>query len=289
MTDLPEISVIIPTFNRARLIARTIASVERQSLPPIEILLIDDCSTDDTEQRVKTISSSIPVVYKRLEKNGGGAVARNAGIRLAKGAYVAFLDSDDEWESDHLKTLASYISREKGDFVVASSARVSEKGIIFPKKAFPLNSSVAQKLHYVLAGNLAFQTSTLLMPRNTAVRFMFDDRLRRHQDWDLIFRMIRHQIVLFLLPNPTTIYHLQTGANLSRTASVIPSLRFLARHRPAMSRKSITRFVSLEINRRKPDHVAAMRSLVEAFAVGGLSAREFAAYSWARLRSLISR
>jgi len=283
---MTKISVIIPTYNRASLLARTIASVERQSLPPLEILLIDDCSTDDTPQKIETISSTVPIVYKRLEKNGGGAVARNAGIRLAKGDYVAFLDSDDEWDIDHLKTLASYASQQKRDFVVASSALVSEKGIVLPKSAFVQTSSIAQKLHFVLTGSLAFQTSTLLMPRQTAVRFMFDGRLRRHQDWDLIFRMIRDQTAMFLLPSPTVIYHLQSGANVSRTASVMPSLRFLARHRRAMSRKSIARFVSLEINRRRPNHVVAIRSLIEAFLVGGLSARECAAYSLARLRSL---
>jgi glycosyltransferase involved in cell wall biosynthesis len=285
---MPTISVIIPTYTRAFLLERTIASVERQSLPPIEIVLIDDCSTDDTPQKIATISSTIPIVYHRLEKNGGGAVARNAGIRLAKGDYVAFLDSDDEWEIDHLKTLASYRAHETGDFVVASSAIVSEKGIVLPKNAFLQNSSIAKKLHFVLTGSLAFQTSTLLMPRETAVRFMFDGRLRRHQDWDLIFRMIRGQTAMFLLPDPTVIYHLQSGANVSRSSSVMPSLRFLARHRSAMSRKSIARFVSLEINRRRPSHVAAIGSLIEAFLVGGLSARECASYSLARLKSLAS-
>lgn len=286
MTDFPGISVIIPTFNRASLLERTIASVERQTLAPIEILLIDDCSTDDTQQKVASISSTIPIIYQRLAKNGGGAVARNAGIRLAKGDYVAFLDSDDEWEVDHLKTLASYTLHQTGDFVVASSAIVSEKGIVLPKDAFLPDSSIAQKLHFVLTGSLAFQTSTLLMPRDTAQKFMFDGRLRRHQDWDLIFRMIRAQTAMFLLPSPTVIYHLQSGANVSRTASIMPSLRFLARHRGAMSRKSIARFVSLEINRRKASHVQAIRSLIAAFLVGGLSARECASYSLARLKSL---
>src|SRR5882757_3879585 len=155
MTDFPKISVIIPTFNRASLLERTIASVERQSLVPIEILLIDDCSTDDTQQRIASISSAIPIVYQRLAKNGGGAVARNVGIRLAKGDYVAFLDSDDEWEVDHLETLASYTLHQSGDFVVASSAIVSEKGIVLPKDAFQQDSSIAQKLHFVLTGSLA--------------------------------------------------------------------------------------------------------------------------------------
>ena len=188
MTDLPRISVIIPTYNRASLLERTIASVERQTLAPIEILLIDDCSTDDTQQRIAGISSTIPIVYHRLAKNGGGAVARNAGIRLAKGDYVAFLDSDDEWEIDHLKTLASYTLHQTGDFVVASSAIISEKGIILPKDAFQQDSTIAQKLHFVLTGSLAFQTSTLLMPR-IPPKIHVDGRLLLSVD--PIFRMIR--------------------------------------------------------------------------------------------------
>lgn len=285
----PTISVVVPTFNRAHLIARTIASVERQSRLPVEVIIVDDCSTDNTAEVVGGISCPIPVIYERLKRNGGGGVARNAGIRLAKGDYVAFLDSDDEWEFEHLETLAQQAFLKEGNFVVASSALVSETERVFPTGRFLQSLSMAEKLHFVLTGNLAFQTSTLLMPRSTALQFMFDGRLRRHQDWDLIFRMIRQQVNLTLLPNPTTIYHLQTGTNVSRSSSVMPSLRFFARHRRAMSRKSTARFVALEIDRRKPSHLAAARSLLQAALIGGISIKEFAFYLWSRLKPVLLR
>lgn len=285
-SPVPTISVVIPTFNRAKLIAKVVSSIEAQILPPTEVIIVDDCSTDDTETVCRALQSSIPIVFKRLERNGGGGVARNAGIQLAKGDYIAFLDSDDEWDSTHLRTLASRAIAMEGHLVVASSALVSGTGRVFPKGSWARATSIAEKLHFVLEGNLAFQTSTLLMPRSTALKFMFDGRLRRHQDWDLIFRVIEGEVDLFLLPEPTTIYHPPSGTNVSRSSSVVPSLRFLARHRAAMSRKSIARFTALEVHRRRADHLSALKSLIKAVLVGGLSIREFVFYVLLRLRAL---
>jgi hypothetical protein len=95
--------------------------------------------------------------------------------------------------------------------------------------------------------------------------------------------MIEKGVGLTLLPSPTVIYHLGPD-RVSRSSSVMPSLRFLALHRRAMSRKSIARFVALEIDRRKADHLAALKSLIKAVLVGGLSVREFAFYSLSRLK-----
>lgn len=278
--------MIIPTFNRGHLIARAVASAERQSLQPIEVIIVDDCSTDDTVKKISEISCSIPIVFKQLECNSGGGVARNAGIRLATGDYLAFLDSDDEWDREHLITLARHAFQRDESFVVASSALVSETKRILPKKRFPHAAPPAKKLHFVLSGDLVFQTSTLLMPRSTALQFMFDGRLRRHQDWDLIFRMVGQEVHLMLFPYPTVIYHLGSD-RVSRSKSVMPSLRFLALHRRAMNRKSIARFVALEIHRRKASHLTALKSLVRATLVGGLSFREFAFYSLSRLKALL--
>jgi glycosyltransferase involved in cell wall biosynthesis len=282
---MPTISVIIPTYNRADLITRAVASVERQTHPPIEVIIVDDCSSDDIGRVVGEISCKIPIIFERLERNSGGGVARNVGIRRAKGDYVAFLDSDDEWEGEHLRTLTEHVRRREGTFVVASSALVSETGRVFPTRRFVQNRPLTEKLQFILTGNLAFQTSTLLMPRSTALQFMFDGGLRRHQDWDLIFRMIGQQIDLILLPDPTTIYHLRSDARVSRSTSVIPSLRFLARHRRAMSRKSVARFIALEIDARRANNFRAVRSLVRSLFIGGISTREFVFHLWRRMKT----
>jgi glycosyltransferase involved in cell wall biosynthesis len=282
------VSVIIPTYNRADLVARAVASADRQTRPPVEIIVVDDASTDGTSEVVNSLTARTPVVYERLKRNAGGGSARNAGILLANGDYVAFLDSDDEWAPDHLETLSHFAAQREGNFVVASSAVVSETNRISPARPFLPTVSNVEKFHFILTGNLAFQTSTLLMPRGTALRFMFDGRLRRHQDWDLIFRMIEDGTDLTLLPRPTTIYHLQLGDHVSRSNSVVPSLRFLARHGRTMSRKSVARFVALEIDGRKAGHLIAARSLIGAFLLGGMTAREFAFHSWRRLKAISS-
>ena len=89
-----EISVIIPTYDRAGLLPRALHSVLGQSHPPAEVLVVDDGSTDGTERLVR---SEFPTVRYSRQENRGVAAARNHGIREARGEWVAFLDSDDEW------------------------------------------------------------------------------------------------------------------------------------------------------------------------------------------------
>jgi glycosyltransferase involved in cell wall biosynthesis len=92
----PAVTVIIPTFNRAAIVGRAIRSVLAQTFEDWELIVVDDGSTDGTEQGVRSFSDH-RIKYIRHERNRGGAAARNTGIRCARGEYVAFLDSDDEW------------------------------------------------------------------------------------------------------------------------------------------------------------------------------------------------
>ena len=92
----PIISVIIPTFNRANLIVRSIQSVLNQSYEDFEVIVVDDGSKDRTEELVKSLSDK-RINYIRLRENRGAGAARNIGIQKAKGKFIAFQDSDDEW------------------------------------------------------------------------------------------------------------------------------------------------------------------------------------------------
>lgn len=94
-----SVSIIIPTYNRAHLIKRAIDSALREILPGDEIIVIDDGSTDDTEQVLSVYKGDI--IYKKIPNSGAGA-ARNFGIRMSKNPLVAFLDSDDEWMPDKI-------------------------------------------------------------------------------------------------------------------------------------------------------------------------------------------
>lgn len=92
------ISVIIPTYNRGHLIERAINSVLRQTYKKIEIIVVDDCSTDGTEEVMRQYTNNNKIKYVKLDKNSGACKARNTGIKVASGNVIAFLDSDDEWD-----------------------------------------------------------------------------------------------------------------------------------------------------------------------------------------------
>jgi len=98
----PTVSVVIPTYNRAHLVCRAIRSVLAQSYSDFELLIIDDCSQDGTEDAVRSIDDP-RIRYFRSEANFGVSHSRNVGIRLSRGEYVAFLDDDDEYMTDFLR------------------------------------------------------------------------------------------------------------------------------------------------------------------------------------------
>jgi len=125
MNDL--VSIITPTFNSADFIEETIQSVQKQTHQNWEMLITDDCSTDQTVQVVESISrSDSRVKLFKLQENSGSAVARNNSIKQAKGRFHAFLDSDDIWFDYHLKDSIQAIEENHCPFVFASYKRSNE-------------------------------------------------------------------------------------------------------------------------------------------------------------------
>lgn len=141
----PLVSVVIPTFNRAEFIKGAIRSVLDQTLEDFEILVVDDGSSDATEEVVKTFKDP-RVRYYRFEHMGFPAYPRNRGIELSKGKYVAFLDSDDTWLPAHLE----YCQRAFSDNIGA--------GGVFTDfyKLYGINTLIPQN-----ATNTKYSSSTL--------------------------------------------------------------------------------------------------------------------------------
>jgi glycosyltransferase involved in cell wall biosynthesis len=98
----PKVSVIIPTYNREHLIQKSINSVLNQTYKNIELIVVDDCSTDNTEAKVNEIKDERLIFLKSSERKGP-SVARNSGIKKATGELIAFQDSDDVWKADKLE------------------------------------------------------------------------------------------------------------------------------------------------------------------------------------------
>ena len=113
-----DFSVIIPAYNVSGIIGRAIRSAAAQTLPPLEILVIDDCSTDDTVEVVRVLGREIPSLrLLSTPVNGGPSAARNVGLREAKADWIALLDSDDAWKPGRLKRLSEVASATSADFV----------------------------------------------------------------------------------------------------------------------------------------------------------------------------
>jgi glycosyltransferase involved in cell wall biosynthesis len=124
--DRVDVSVIIPTYNRAGLVVEAIESVLRQTTPPREIIVVDDGSTDDTLDRLEPYRSKIMVV---TTSHGGAAHARNAGMRVANGAYVSFLDSDDRYLPHKLALQVHILERFQEVGMVSSEFSAFGEGV----------------------------------------------------------------------------------------------------------------------------------------------------------------
>lgn len=124
-TEAVQISVVIPSFNRADLIGRAIQSARDQQYCPHEIVVVDDGSTDGTRFIVEAYGDHVRYVY---QENSGAAAARNRGVLEATGNYIAFLDSDDLWNKSHLACIVQAIRSSSGRslFYFADSQRERE-------------------------------------------------------------------------------------------------------------------------------------------------------------------
>lgn len=138
MNDL--VSVIMPSYNTGRFIKETIESVLAQSYPTWELIIVDDCSTDNTDEVVNQYLSDERIRYIKNDTNSGAAVSRNRALREAKGKWVAFLDSDDLWEADKLQKQILFMKDNGYHFSytnyveIDEESKVNGKSVTGPKR-----------------------------------------------------------------------------------------------------------------------------------------------------------
>lgn len=201
---MPRVSVVIPTYNRADVIPRAVESVLDQTFEDLELLVVDDGSTDDTVAMLESIDDPRLRVITH-ETNRGANVARNTGIEHAEGEFVAFLDSDDEWDRRKLQfQLARYETAAPGCVAVyCDFERQSEgfggrvlssvaTGLAAFDEARPqeggdeLTSEILADYLHSGAG------STLLVETDVARKIGgFDEELDRFQDPDFLLRVVQ--------------------------------------------------------------------------------------------------
>jgi len=188
-SDLPLVSVIIPTRNRGEQLLQALRSVLAQSYAALEIIVVDDASSEDMRVVVATLDDPRIRLLRHAERRGGGA-ARNTGIRAASGDWIAFLDDDDEWLPDKLARQMERVRIAPGGevpVVYTGEQYVDAAGdvlrILRPRKQGWI-------LKDLLFGNYVGSTSTVLAARSALLAVDgFDENQRSCQDWDLWIRM----------------------------------------------------------------------------------------------------
>ncbi len=194
------ISVIIPTFNRFPFLCRAVDSVLNQTHGDVEIIVVDDGSTDDTPT---LFPSQFPEIqYVKVEHSGLPAVARNTGIRLAKGEFIAFLDSDDQWLPEKLSQQVTVFQRQPTVGLVCSNAFVVRQHEKKPSQPYLRNDQghSGQVLSELLEDNFIV-TSTAMVRRAALERvglFCEDRTLQAVEDYDLWLRMAAQSEIAYL-------------------------------------------------------------------------------------------
>lgn len=196
-----KVSVIIPTYNRAHLIERSIRSVLNQTYKEFELLIIDDGSTDSTKEIVESIKDN-RIRYIRCEENGGAAKARNRGIAEAKCDYIAFQDSDDEWYADKLeKQMKVMLESSKDTGLVYCEYYYSGlNGLngISPSREIPLEQKRGYIFPQLLAGNM-IGAPTMLVKRECFDKTgVFNENFSCMEDYELVLRIARNYRIEFV-------------------------------------------------------------------------------------------
>lgn len=194
---MDKISVIIPTYNRAHLITRAIDSVREQTYDNLEIIVVDDASTDNTEA-VVTCLGDHRIIYKKLAENGGAAHARNVGVECAGGELIAFLDSDDCWHPKKLEKQMVYWRGHPEFSMVYCPFRVHLKtgSEQFPVKEMGI---LEGRLFSALLVRNSIGTPTMLLSKESFLAVGgFDTSLRSLEDWDFVLRFSREYCIGYL-------------------------------------------------------------------------------------------
>ena len=185
----PTVSVVIPTFNRGALLDEAIHSVLAQTFDDLELIVVDDGSTDDTRRRVEAHRD--PRVRYLHQRNTGLAAARNAGIQAARGSYVAFLDDDDSWQPDKLRRQMELLSARPDVAAVHTGFRwVDQRGAPLDME-YRRPRSRGSLYEDLMFGNVISGSGSSVLVRASCFgkAGMFDPALRAREDQDLWRRL----------------------------------------------------------------------------------------------------
>jgi glycosyltransferase involved in cell wall biosynthesis len=217
------VSVIIPTFNRLGTIARAVNSVLAQSWSPLEVIVVDDGSTDETTQLLAKYGNKIRVIR---QSNQGASAARNAGIKAATGEIISFLDSDDSWLPEKTERQVRLLQRTESSGVkccVCNATMLFGTGTTTSFAAAGLHPQLREGIWTnpaeVLTTRFLFFNQVVAVRREALNQIgFFREDLRIMEDYDLALRLSLTGSWAFIT-DPLVVWHEDAGSGLSRNVS----------------------------------------------------------------------
>lgn len=206
------VSVIIPTYNRAHTITQAIASALEQTYNDLEVIVVDDCSTDSTAEIVRSImEKDARVTYLKTEVNSGGpAHPKNMGIKHARGEFIAVLDSDDVWSADKIQKQLTLIT---------DTVSVVGCGYTDTKTTYTVSPKSLQR---ILIKDYMGPGSCFVYKKEVFdIVGLFDENLKSGQDWDMRIRLVMHGYRIDFCKESLVSYAVQSDSVSARSRSRI--------------------------------------------------------------------
>jgi glycosyltransferase involved in cell wall biosynthesis len=217
------ISVVIPAYNRSGCIGRALESVKAQGIPDLEVILGDDASTDSTVELATEIFPGIKVV--QLPVNQGASTARNAALKLTRGDFIAFLDSDDEWLPGKLASQMKFLEDHPEVGLCGSGhLLVSLDGERIP---YPGKNPADWRKELHIAESFHGASTSVVRREVLESVGPFDENLRVLEDWDWLLR-ISQKYPIHVLPEQFAIIHENNPSDADGTARSLSY--FLTKH-----------------------------------------------------------
>ena len=191
------VSVVIPTYNREKIIKRAIESILNQSYKNIEIIVVDDGSTDNTKKIIEELNqeigkNKIKYIYK---ENRGVSVARNVGALNAKGKYISFLDSDDKYLKNKIERHLYKTVKNNADFSICNEIQIRNGFSIYKKEK---EEDIFLDINNFIKKFPSHSTSLFFIKRDIFLKYLFDKNQLVSEDTEFILRYLKKDKILFI-------------------------------------------------------------------------------------------
>ena len=228
MANSPLVSIIIPAFNSAYIEASLESCLQQTiRIEELEIIVIDDASTDDTAERIAHLSKSQPIQLINLAENVGPAAARNAGLELAQGEYIAFLDSDDMMKPDKLEKQLNFCRQNPAiAMVISGIEEIDKDNALIRNLLRPFPADLKTQVEILFFDNLHTITSTLFFKRSLLDSTgMMNPDLKNLEDMDFALKLLQHSSMHYYPECLTVRRVLDTGLSFTASESIFVESR----------------------------------------------------------------